>query len=210
MKKYYEKPVCGIYRISHRDSEKSYVGQSKDIFNRWKSHSNFARKKLSYISSALKLYGLESFRFEVIEECSLEELNGREVYWISYFNCLSPNGYNLTSGGGQGTTLSEETRNKISESNKKAQKGKIFSKEHGQKISKALKGRTISEDWKKKLSEAAKSQKRNPMSEEQKKKISEAAKNRRRLRESEKAQKDSELQQSRAPNDSLDNEPTEF
>lgn len=150
MKKYWEEPVCGIYRISHRDSDKSYIGQSRDIFKRWKEHSNFSKKKLSYISSALKLHSLQSFVWEVIEECSPEELNSREIYWISYFNSLSPSGYNLTSGGGQRITVSEEFRARISEAVKAS----------------------MTEEVRAKISEAKKGIKRGPHSEETKSKLS--------------------------------------
>ena len=136
MRKYWEEPICGIYRISRRDSDKSYIGQSRDIFKRWKEHSNLSRKKLSCISSALKLHGLGSFVWEVIEECTLEELNDREVYWISYFDSMSPNGYNLTSGGGQGTIFSEEVRAKRSEVIKAAMTDEVRAK-----ISEAAKAR---------------------------------------------------------------------
>ena len=169
MKKYWEKPICGIYRISRRDSDKSYIGQSRDIFKRWKEHSNFSRKKLSCISSALKLYCLQSFVWEVIEECSPEELNDREVYWISYFNSMSPNGYNLTSGGGQGITVSEEVRAKMSESIKAS-----MTEEVRAKLSEAHRGKTLSEEHRAKLSESIKA----AMTEEHRAKISEISRGR--------------------------------
>ena len=42
---------------------------------------------------------MENFKFEIIEECSIEELNEKEQYYIKYYNSLVPNGYNLTLGG---------------------------------------------------------------------------------------------------------------
>jgi len=167
MRKYWEEPICGIYRISRRDSDKSYIGQSRDIFKRWKEHSNLSRKKLSCISSALKLHGLGSFVWEVIEECSLEELNDREVYWISYFDSMSPNGYNLTSGGGQGKIISEESRAKMSEAAKAS-----MTEERRAKISEAIKGKTHSEETKKKISESINA----AMTDEVRAKMSEAQK----------------------------------
>lgn len=51
----------------------------------------------------MKYYGIENFSFEIIEECPPQELNNREIYWISYYHTwvLDPqcNGYNLTNGG---------------------------------------------------------------------------------------------------------------
>ena len=49
---------------------------------------------------AIKKYGIENFDFEVIEECSKEQLNDKEIYWISYYDsCNLDKGYNLTKGG---------------------------------------------------------------------------------------------------------------
>lgn len=39
-------------------------------------------------------------KFEVIEECPDDMLNEREHFWIEKLKSLSPNGYNLRSGGG--------------------------------------------------------------------------------------------------------------
>jgi hypothetical protein len=48
----------------------------------------------------MRKYGIDNFLFEVVEECSLEELNNREKYWIKYYDSHNPlNGYNLTDGG---------------------------------------------------------------------------------------------------------------
>lgn len=52
-------------------------------------------------------------KFEVIEECPDDMLNEREHYWIEKLKSLSPNGYNLRSGGGV-NELCEESRAKIS------------------------------------------------------------------------------------------------
>jgi group I intron endonuclease len=118
-KNFWEKPVCGIYKITHRESGKCYVGQSVDIFSRWKRHSNLAGKKLSHIQTAFIAHGIASFSFVVLEECDRELLNEREIFWIAHFDCAAPNGYNLTSGGGQGTIVSKETRRKMSEATKR-------------------------------------------------------------------------------------------
>jgi len=119
---FWEEPIIGIYKITHRITGKAYIGQSIDILNeRWKSHINFAqdKKKWQVIKKALYKHGITKFTFEVLEECSKEDLNDREIYWISYFNTVSPAGYNLTSGGGGLQNPSEETRKKLSEAKSK-------------------------------------------------------------------------------------------
>jgi hypothetical protein len=53
------------------------------------------------LHKALRKYGLENFIIEIIETCnSLDELNEKEIYWISFFKSVNNKfGYNLDSGG---------------------------------------------------------------------------------------------------------------
>ena len=66
-----------------------YVGQAADLAARWKQHikrgigaETPTRNKLY---PAMLTLGVENFSFEVIEECSREELDTREDYWQDYF-----------------------------------------------------------------------------------------------------------------------------
>jgi group I intron endonuclease len=172
MRKFWEKPIIGIYKITHRDTGKCYIGQSKDVFKRWKEHSNLAVKKKSAIQHAFVAHGIDRFSFEVLEECDREMLNDREVHWISYIGSLSPNGYNLTSGGGQAFTVSDETKKKISA----VQKGKKQSEEHNANISAGKKGKKQSKEHNANISASMKGMKRGPQSEEHIAKLSAAKK----------------------------------
>ena len=50
----------------------------------------------------MRKYGIENFTFEIIEECSQEQLNEREIYWISYYDSFNKEkGYNMTPGGSE-------------------------------------------------------------------------------------------------------------
>lgn len=66
-------------------------------------------------------YGVDNFSFEIIEECADNQLNERESYWIQQYNCIAPNGYNMTSGGegtvGYSRSQSTEERLKRQASN---------------------------------------------------------------------------------------------
>lgn len=96
--------MVGIYKITNRINGKIYVGQSIDIKERWYQHKYKAKHDTekgynSAIHQAFRKYGEENFIFEVIEECSSECLDEREKFWIKELNSLTPNGYNILSGG---------------------------------------------------------------------------------------------------------------
>ena len=52
----------------------------------------------SIINHAIIKYGKENFTFEILEK-DIEDYNEREKYWIKYYNCKKPNGYNIMDGG---------------------------------------------------------------------------------------------------------------
>lgn len=94
---------CGIYKIENQVNQKVYIGQSTNISTRWRRHRSEANNlNNSYpLYCAMRKYGLENFSFEIIEECSKEDLDSRERYWIKEFDSYY-NGYNQTSGGQAG------------------------------------------------------------------------------------------------------------
>ena len=95
--------MTGIYKITNTINNKVYIGLSKNIEDRWKTHKK--RYKIEndkeyekHLYRSFRKYGIEAFTFEIIEECLEEELSNREIYWISYFDSYA-NGYNETPGG---------------------------------------------------------------------------------------------------------------
>lgn len=108
-------PLTGIYLVTHRASGKRYVGQSADIYKRWVEHRRGDRACRAFYN-AVKKHGPDAFAFEIVELCAREELNDRECFYIWGFDCLSPNGYNLLTGGGQGQIMTAEVRERIAES----------------------------------------------------------------------------------------------
>lgn len=99
--------MIGIYKITNKINNKIYIGQSINIEERWKKH--IYSPSSSLIHQAIVKYGVQSFIFEVLEECVLEQLNEREIYWISHYNSIIPFGYNKTQGG-DNPNLDENTR----------------------------------------------------------------------------------------------------
>lgn len=108
-------PLMGIYLITHRASGKRYVGQSVSIARRWSEHRKGCGDSRR-LTNALKKHGPDAFDWEIVELCDPEELNAREAFYVWAFDCLSPSGYNLLSGGGQAQTFSPEARQRLRES----------------------------------------------------------------------------------------------
>lgn len=97
--------MIGIYKITNKTNGKVYIGQSSNIEQRWKRHQqvpyNPNSEQYEYpLYRAIRKYSLNNFNFEIIEECSKEELNDKEIYWIQYYDSCNPKkGYNLSTGG---------------------------------------------------------------------------------------------------------------
>lgn len=110
-----------IYKSTNTINGKSYIGQTVRPFEVRKGQHIRASK--TPFHEALNEYGHENFDWEVICECeSIEEMNEKEVYYISHFNTLYPNGYNMIEGD-SGITH-ELTRMKLSKSMKGNTNGK--------------------------------------------------------------------------------------
>lgn len=112
------KKICGIYCITNKINGKKYIGQSVNIYKRFREHCYPSNKHHSYIDNAIYKYGKDNFVFEVIEVLpnDVDLLNQREEYWIKYYNTFEDDyHYNLTSGGDK-IEFSEKTKQKISNS----------------------------------------------------------------------------------------------
>lgn len=110
--------MIGIYKITDKISGKSYIGQSIHIFTRWSEHARNIKKEKELNGVPLEL---ENLTFEILELCSVEELDDKEIYWIKYYDSYN-NGFNKTSGGQR--KRGEEKAHKVS----KASKDRIIEK----------------------------------------------------------------------------------
>lgn len=93
--------MCGIYKITNLINGKIYIGQSIDIKRRWKEEKRNRKHDMTAIRSrAFQKYGVDSFHFDILEECPRDKLNEREKYWIAFYRSSDPEyGYNMTAGG---------------------------------------------------------------------------------------------------------------
>ena len=92
--------MAHIYKITNTINNKGYVGKTaQKPEKRWKAHLYSAKTNGPMaISRAIRKHGEKNFKFEVIEECSVEEMNLKETYWIGRLDTFK-NGYNSTLGG---------------------------------------------------------------------------------------------------------------
>lgn len=169
--------MIGIYKITNLEKNKCYIGQSNNIKYRWKRHKealNLNKHFNIYLQRAWNKYGKDNFKFTILEECDLESLDDREVYWIEYYKCANIKyGYNMAIGGRNGSNLNDEAKRKISETlkghivseetkskirekrkyQKNTRKGQKCTEEQRQRMSESAKGKKLSDDTKKKVSQ---------------------------------------------------------
>lgn len=158
-----------IYKITNVVNGKVYIGQTvMSLGRRWSQHST--SKKNSSMYNAFRRYGPEHFAIEAIcSTTSPEHLNELEQFFIKQYDSLVPNGYNLTTGGNSAFKRSEHTKKLQSE----AMKGRTVSQEIRDKISATLFGRVGN-----RLGATHTSEARKLISEKQKgRKLSERTKN---------------------------------
>ena len=109
-----------------------------DVEKRVSSYKRGHSKYQIKLHRAIKKYGFDNFKVTILEECSVDELNEAEIFWINYLETTSV-GYNIKEGGSFGRH-SEETKKKMSI----AKKGIIFSDERKKNMSEAAKKRNNS------------------------------------------------------------------
>lgn len=139
-----------IYKTTNLINGKIYVGKD----------SNNDPKYLGggkYFKIAIKKYGRENFKKKILEFCTKENINEREIYWIAETNCRDNKiGYNVATGGEgcnqfKDNPNADEIRRKLSVIQKEIQnrpemkamvskthKGRIRSKETCENIKSAL------------------------------------------------------------------------
>jgi group I intron endonuclease len=153
-----------IYIATNTETGKSYVGQAVSCLSsgnnwgtkkRWNKHLSNARTgnhDCHLLENSIAKHGPDVWELRVLEYCQMSKLNELEDKYVKIHNTLSPNGYNLMTGGGNGRKHHQSTRDKMSAT----RTGKIFSEETKERMSEALMGRTFSDETKAKMSQSAK------------------------------------------------------
>ena len=111
---YYQKPmtqlcndvlgtsvVTGIYKITNQTTDQVYIGQARDVAARWKEHAkcglDIDRPAGNKLYQAMMEDGIQNFSWELLEECSANELNEKERKYIELYQSAKF-GYNSNKG----------------------------------------------------------------------------------------------------------------
>lgn len=165
----------GIYCIEDAKG-RLYYGSSEDIETRWYAHikgltaNRHINKKLQ---NAWNKHGPDFFTFYVVEAVTdHSKLLEREQWWLDFVFSTEEWCYNIckVAGSTKGYRHTEETKQRLSEISKN------MSLETKMKIGAKSKNRVVSEETRKKLSEAGKRWEHKSPSEETRRKISIAVK----------------------------------
>lgn len=128
--------VFSVYVIWCNKTNMHYVGvTSQKPCTRIRQHK---RGKKQFIDKEIRRIGWDdNFDWWILEEgVPSNIITEREQYWIAFFDCVRPKGYNKTVGGIKHFKHSKETCDKISESHRGKKKAP-FTEEHKANISKS-------------------------------------------------------------------------
>jgi group I intron endonuclease len=146
-----------IYCITNKTTGKKYVGKCKHTPEESKNYYGSG----ILIKKEICNLGRENFTKEILEEnLTSEIINEREKYWIRELRTKSPEGYNLTDGGGGVINLSQESKERQKEKLRElkgplnSRYGKKNSSEHNEAIKKANIGKLKKPETLEKLRQA--------------------------------------------------------
>lgn len=165
-----------VYQHKNKINGKIYIDITMQVpEHRWRHGEGY--KSSPHFYAAIQKYGWDNFEHNILfQGLTKEEACLKEQQLIKKYNSMDRQyGYNSTSGGDI-FTMNEETKQKISKAlmGNKNNLGYPCPPEKRKKISEAQKGRKLTEEYKLKLSEAAK-KRHTPCSEQAKEAIRKAS-----------------------------------
>lgn len=125
-----------IYKITNNINKKIYIGQTTTTLSKriacYKSNTKNKKNYNQRILMSMIKHGFNNFKIETIDVAkTTEELNAKEIYWISFYGSINVlKGYNVAPGGNfqskeiiklradklKGKNKSTETKEKIRQS----------------------------------------------------------------------------------------------
>ena len=142
-----------IYLRTNKINGKMYVGQHKYMCETPQIDTKY-RCSGKLLKIAISKWGEENFTYELIDTADTpEELNSKEIYWISKLETITPKGYNVSLGGT--IHFDEETTQNNARKAAMAQ-GKGWHQPLSQrlKLQEFMRNREITDEFRKKCSSA--------------------------------------------------------
>lgn len=94
-----------LYQITNLCNGKIYIGQTNNITKRWSNH-RCGNSPNIVIAQAIKKYGVDNFKFEVLyRNVPIEQIDALEQNTILAKHCRVPYGYNVAAGGSSHTDV---------------------------------------------------------------------------------------------------------
>lgn len=147
----------GVYIITNLINGKNYIGYSNDIEERFDYHRQDLvanRHANRHLQAAWNKHGEENFSFSILDECKEEIMPAIEHFWSTTLKSHNEEfGYNIlptTICGILKVPREALIRGGLKRRGVKKPEG------HGEKVSKALKGRKLSIEHRRKISERQK------------------------------------------------------
>lgn len=96
-----------IYKVTCLNTNKLYIGQASEykiknnkpynygITGRWNDHVSSSKTHTTPLNVAIHTYGRNAFVLEELEKADKHHLDALEAKWISHYNTVVPNGYNI-------------------------------------------------------------------------------------------------------------------
>ena len=144
-----------VYKAINIINDYIYIGITNNFKQRIREHKSYANsnryKYKSRFYNAIRKYGFENFKFEIIETVeNRKQLEEREIYWIKYYNSTDKKvGYNITAGGTGGQTHDVSGKNN-------PMYGRKYTDEEKRIMSERMKGRQVSDDTRQRISNSLK------------------------------------------------------
>lgn len=99
--------VSSIYKITNLLTNKIYIGytsrpiQRRFYEHKWEAFNSDCNDNASYLYQSMRKYGTDVFVIDEIIQFDESEYDWKELekYYIKEYDTLSPNGYNILSGG---------------------------------------------------------------------------------------------------------------
>ena len=121
--------ISGVYKITNTITGDFYIGSSKDVKRRWRSHkwqSRWNDNPNNPMYLDMKKYGTDKFAFEILAEVEIKKLKEAEQEFIEILNPT----YNQMNAKGWNIERHKESQKKANKKYEKSDKRKKYKKQY--------------------------------------------------------------------------------